>query len=167
MCVVVDRKTNSFWGKMACRPCNYWGRENCGNTGPALLGSQMLVIPLVEWIIRWGLHELWGSEKRLNSEQGLAEKWVNVLLSWLFCSDLDLLWAIGIESHLELLTVEDLVIKLYQKKYQKEPSKTWVCRELDAVLWDFSSNTRYVGFFLWKWVLSWHVLVSYVQLMHY
>lgn len=48
----------------------------------------------------------------------------------------------GIESHLELLTVEDLVIKLYQKKYQKEPSKTWVCRELDAVLWDFSSNTR-------------------------
>lgn len=43
--------------------------------------------------------------------------------------------------------MEDLVIKLYQKKYQKEPSKTWVCRELDAVLWDFSSNTRYVGFF--------------------
>lgn len=43
--------------------------------------------------------------------------------------------------------MEDLVIKLYQKKYQKEPSKTWVCRELDAVLWDFSSNTRYIGFF--------------------
>ncbi|XP_065532525.1 protein maelstrom homolog isoform X2 [Lathamus discolor] len=48
----------------------------------------------------------------------------------------------GIESHLELLDVEDLVIELYQKKYQKEPSKTWVCRELDAFLWDFSSNTR-------------------------
>ncbi|XP_061224765.1 protein maelstrom homolog isoform X2 [Neopsephotus bourkii] len=48
----------------------------------------------------------------------------------------------GIESHLELLDVEDLVIELHQKKYQKEPSKTWVCRELDAFLWDFSSNTR-------------------------
>ncbi|XP_021257874.1 protein maelstrom homolog isoform X2 [Numida meleagris] len=48
----------------------------------------------------------------------------------------------GVDSSLELLTVEDLVIKLYQKKYQKEPSKTWVSRELDVVLWDFSSNTR-------------------------
>uniref|UniRef100_G1NNP4 Maelstrom spermatogenic transposon silencer n=1 Tax=Meleagris gallopavo TaxID=9103 RepID=G1NNP4_MELGA len=48
----------------------------------------------------------------------------------------------GVESPLELLTVEDLVIKLYQKKYHKEPSKTWVSRELDVVLWDFSSNTR-------------------------
>ncbi|KAM6140052.1 protein maelstrom homolog [Pterocles gutturalis] len=48
----------------------------------------------------------------------------------------------GIESHLELLSVEDLVIKLYQKKYQKEPSNTWVCRELNVFMWDFSSNTR-------------------------
>ncbi|XP_005511468.2 protein maelstrom homolog [Columba livia] len=48
----------------------------------------------------------------------------------------------GIESHPELLAVEDLVIELYHKKYQKEPSKNWVCRELDAFLWDFSSNTR-------------------------
>uniref|UniRef100_A0A8V0Y5A1 Protein maelstrom homolog n=1 Tax=Gallus gallus TaxID=9031 RepID=A0A8V0Y5A1_CHICK len=48
----------------------------------------------------------------------------------------------GVDSPLELLTVEDLVIKLYQKKYHKEPSKTWVSRELDVVLWDFSSNTR-------------------------
>ncbi|XP_010175189.1 protein maelstrom homolog [Antrostomus carolinensis] len=48
----------------------------------------------------------------------------------------------GFESHLELLAVEDLVIELYQKKYQKEPSKTWVCRELDVFLFDFSSNTR-------------------------
>ncbi|KFW97438.1 Protein maelstrom, partial [Phalacrocorax carbo] len=48
----------------------------------------------------------------------------------------------GIESHLDLLAVEDLVIQLYQKKFQKEPSKTWVCRELDVFLWDFSSNTR-------------------------
>ncbi|XP_009638785.1 protein maelstrom homolog [Egretta garzetta] len=48
----------------------------------------------------------------------------------------------GIESHLELLAVEDLVIELYQKKYKKEPSRTWVCRELDVFLWDFSSNTR-------------------------
>ncbi|POI25746.1 hypothetical protein CIB84_010504, partial [Bambusicola thoracicus] len=49
----------------------------------------------------------------------------------------------GVETPLELLTVEDLVIKLYQKKYHKEPSKTWVSRELDVVLWDFSSNTSY------------------------
>uniref|UniRef100_A0A672U2Q5 Protein maelstrom homolog n=1 Tax=Strigops habroptila TaxID=2489341 RepID=A0A672U2Q5_STRHB len=48
----------------------------------------------------------------------------------------------SIESHLELLDVEDLVVELYQKKYQKEPSRTWVCREMDAFLWDFSSNTR-------------------------
>ncbi|XP_071612632.1 protein maelstrom homolog [Heliangelus exortis] len=48
----------------------------------------------------------------------------------------------GIESHLELLAVEDLVIELYRNKYQKEPSKTWVCKELDVSLWDFSSNTR-------------------------
>uniref|UniRef100_A0A8B9Z5G8 Maelstrom spermatogenic transposon silencer n=1 Tax=Buteo japonicus TaxID=224669 RepID=A0A8B9Z5G8_9AVES len=48
----------------------------------------------------------------------------------------------SIESHLELLDVEDLVIELYRKKYQKEPSKTWVCREMDVFLWDFSSNTR-------------------------
>uniref|UniRef100_A0A663NC59 Maelstrom spermatogenic transposon silencer n=1 Tax=Athene cunicularia TaxID=194338 RepID=A0A663NC59_ATHCN len=48
----------------------------------------------------------------------------------------------SIESHLELLTVEDLVTELYRKKYQKEPSKTWVCKELDVFLWDFSSNTR-------------------------
>ncbi|XP_009704636.1 PREDICTED: protein maelstrom homolog, partial [Cariama cristata] len=48
----------------------------------------------------------------------------------------------GVETHLELIAVEDLVTELYQKKYQKEPSKTWVCRELDVFLWDFSSNTR-------------------------
>lgn len=64
------------------------------------------------------------------------------------CSaDVDFLGVIGVDSPLELLTVEDLVIKLYQKKYHKEPSKTWVSRELDVVLWDFSSNTRYVEFF--------------------
>uniref|UniRef100_A0A8C8AID2 Maelstrom spermatogenic transposon silencer n=1 Tax=Otus sunia TaxID=257818 RepID=A0A8C8AID2_9STRI len=48
----------------------------------------------------------------------------------------------SIESHLELLAVEDLVTELYRKKHQKEPSKTWVCKELDVFLWDFSSNTR-------------------------
>ncbi|XP_038008529.1 protein maelstrom homolog isoform X2 [Motacilla alba alba] len=48
----------------------------------------------------------------------------------------------GIESHWELFTVEDLIMKLYQKKYQKEPSKIWVYRKLDVCLWDFSSNTR-------------------------
>ncbi|KFU95577.1 Protein maelstrom, partial [Chaetura pelagica] len=48
----------------------------------------------------------------------------------------------GIESLPEVLAVEDLVIELYRKKYQKEPSKTWVSREMDVFLWDFSSNTR-------------------------
>ncbi|KAJ7413650.1 Protein maelstrom like protein [Willisornis vidua] len=48
----------------------------------------------------------------------------------------------GIESHLELFAVEDLIVELYQKKYQKEPSITWVDRTLDVCLWDFSSNTR-------------------------
>ncbi|KGL79759.1 Protein maelstrom, partial [Tinamus guttatus] len=48
----------------------------------------------------------------------------------------------GFESHLELLNVEDLIVELYWKKYQKEPSKTWVCKELDVFLWDYSSNTR-------------------------
>ncbi|XP_009985028.1 PREDICTED: protein maelstrom homolog, partial [Tauraco erythrolophus] len=48
----------------------------------------------------------------------------------------------GIKSHMELLAVEDLVIELYRKKCQNEPSKNWVCREMDVVLWDFSSNTR-------------------------
>ncbi|XP_061844666.1 protein maelstrom homolog isoform X2 [Colius striatus] len=48
----------------------------------------------------------------------------------------------GIESHLELLSVEDLVAQLYQRKYQKEPSKAWVLKELDVCLWDFSINTR-------------------------
>ncbi|XP_039569142.1 protein maelstrom homolog isoform X1 [Passer montanus] len=48
----------------------------------------------------------------------------------------------GIESHWELFAVEDLIMKLYQKKHQKEPSKIWVSRKLDVCLWDFSSNTR-------------------------
>ncbi|XP_057245896.1 protein maelstrom homolog [Malurus melanocephalus] len=48
----------------------------------------------------------------------------------------------GIESHWELLAVEDLIVELYQKKYQKEPSKTWMYRKLDVCLWDFSTNTR-------------------------
>ncbi|XP_054244045.1 protein maelstrom homolog [Indicator indicator] len=48
----------------------------------------------------------------------------------------------GTENHLELFAVEDLVVELYRKKYKKEPSKTWICRELDVFLWDFCSNTR-------------------------
>ncbi|XP_065600180.1 protein maelstrom homolog [Cyrtonyx montezumae] len=48
----------------------------------------------------------------------------------------------GVWRSLELLTVEDLVIKLHQKECQKEPSNAWVFRELNVVLWDFSSNTR-------------------------
>uniref|UniRef100_A0A8C5IGW2 Protein maelstrom homolog n=1 Tax=Junco hyemalis TaxID=40217 RepID=A0A8C5IGW2_JUNHY len=55
-------------------------------------------------------------------------------------------WCLGrmasIESHWELFAVEDLIMKLYQKKYQKEPSNVWVYRKLDVCLWDFSSNTR-------------------------
>uniref|UniRef100_A0A8C3TJY9 Protein maelstrom homolog n=1 Tax=Catharus ustulatus TaxID=91951 RepID=A0A8C3TJY9_CATUS len=45
-------------------------------------------------------------------------------------------------DHCELFAVEDLIMKLYQRKYQKEPSKIWVYRKLDVCLWDFSSNTR-------------------------
>ncbi|KAL8190716.1 UNVERIFIED_CONTAM: hypothetical protein K2H54_059723 [Gekko kuhli] len=48
----------------------------------------------------------------------------------------------GITNQLKLLNVEDLVIELYQHKFQKEPSKTWVCNTLDVVMWDYSSNTR-------------------------
>uniref|UniRef100_A0A8D0HQD7 Maelstrom spermatogenic transposon silencer n=1 Tax=Sphenodon punctatus TaxID=8508 RepID=A0A8D0HQD7_SPHPU len=36
----------------------------------------------------------------------------------------------------------DLVVKLYYQKLQKEPSKTWVCNQLDVFMWDYSSNTR-------------------------
>lgn len=49
----------------------------------------------------------------------------------------------GIMNQLKLLNVEDLVVELYQHKFQKEPSKTWVCNSLDASMWDYSSNTRY------------------------
>uniref|UniRef100_A0A670Y2W1 Protein maelstrom homolog n=1 Tax=Pseudonaja textilis TaxID=8673 RepID=A0A670Y2W1_PSETE len=45
-------------------------------------------------------------------------------------------------NHLKLLNVEDLVVELYYKKLQKEPSKTWVCNTLDASMWDYSGNTR-------------------------
>ncbi|KAG8136654.1 hypothetical protein E2320_005219, partial [Naja naja] len=49
----------------------------------------------------------------------------------------------GKVNHLKLLNVEDLVLELYYKKLQKEPSKTWVCNTLDASMWDYSGNTRY------------------------
>ncbi|XP_026519840.1 protein maelstrom homolog [Notechis scutatus] len=48
----------------------------------------------------------------------------------------------GRVNHLKLLNVEDLVVELYYKKLQKEPSKTWVCNTLDASMWDYSGNTR-------------------------
>uniref|UniRef100_A0A8C8VF23 Protein maelstrom homolog n=1 Tax=Pelusios castaneus TaxID=367368 RepID=A0A8C8VF23_9SAUR len=48
----------------------------------------------------------------------------------------------GTRTQLELLTVEDLVMELYQWKLQKEPSKTWVRNLLDVFVWDYSSNTR-------------------------
>ncbi|XP_010137531.1 PREDICTED: protein maelstrom homolog, partial [Buceros rhinoceros silvestris] len=48
----------------------------------------------------------------------------------------------GIEGCLDLLAVEDLVIEMYRKKHQKEPSKSWVSEELDVFKWDFCSNTR-------------------------
>ncbi|XP_070799821.1 protein maelstrom homolog [Pituophis catenifer annectens] len=48
----------------------------------------------------------------------------------------------GSINHLQLLNVEDLVVELYYKKLQKEPSKTWVCNILDASMWDYSGNTR-------------------------
>ncbi|XP_053771881.1 protein maelstrom homolog [Desmodus rotundus] len=43
---------------------------------------------------------------------------------------------------LDLLTVEDLVVGIYQQKFLKEPSKTWVRSLLDVAMWDYSSNTR-------------------------
>ncbi|XP_036891032.1 protein maelstrom homolog isoform X1 [Sturnira hondurensis] len=43
---------------------------------------------------------------------------------------------------LELLAVEDLVVGIYQQKFLKEPSKTWVRSLLDVAMWDYSSNTR-------------------------
>ncbi|XP_074122599.1 protein maelstrom homolog isoform X2 [Sminthopsis crassicaudata] len=45
-------------------------------------------------------------------------------------------------QELELLTVEDLVVGIYQQKLHKEPSKTWVRSLLDVSMWDYSSNTR-------------------------
>uniref|UniRef100_A0ACB8FHJ0 Uncharacterized protein n=1 Tax=Sphaerodactylus townsendi TaxID=933632 RepID=A0ACB8FHJ0_9SAUR len=48
----------------------------------------------------------------------------------------------GTTKQLNLLSVEDLVMELYQLKSQKEPSKTWVYNALDVSKWDYSSNTR-------------------------
>ncbi|XP_009074835.1 PREDICTED: protein maelstrom homolog, partial [Acanthisitta chloris] len=48
----------------------------------------------------------------------------------------------GIKSHLDIFAVEDLIIELYQKKYQKKPSRTWVDKILDVFLWDYCSSTR-------------------------
>ncbi|XP_013376816.1 PREDICTED: protein maelstrom homolog isoform X3 [Chinchilla lanigera] len=47
-----------------------------------------------------------------------------------------------IRQDIELLTVEDLVVGIYQEKFLKEPSKTWVRSLLDVAMWDYSSNTR-------------------------
>lgn len=47
-----------------------------------------------------------------------------------------------IRQDLELLTVEDLVVGIYQQKFLKESSKTWVRSLLDVAMWDYSSNTR-------------------------
>nr|XP_040134005.1 protein maelstrom homolog isoform X2 [Ictidomys tridecemlineatus] len=51
--------------------------------------------------------------------------------------------ALEFRQDLELLTVEDLVVGIYQQKFLKEPSKTWVRSLLDVAMWDYSSNTRY------------------------
>ncbi|XP_008105915.1 protein maelstrom homolog isoform X2 [Anolis carolinensis] len=48
----------------------------------------------------------------------------------------------GTVNHLELRNVEDLIVELYSRKLEKEPSKTWVCSTLDASVWDYSANTR-------------------------
>ncbi|XP_054443541.1 protein maelstrom homolog [Pteronotus mesoamericanus] len=45
-------------------------------------------------------------------------------------------------QHLSLLAVEDLVVGIYQQKFLKEPSKTWVRSLLDVAMWDYSSHTR-------------------------
>ena len=52
-----------------------------------------------------------------------------------------------IRQDLELLTVEDLVVGIYQQKFLKEPSKTWVRSLLEVAMWDYSSNTRYLMWF--------------------
>ncbi|KAI4591329.1 hypothetical protein MJG53_020338, partial [Ovis ammon polii x Ovis aries] len=38
---------------------------------------------------------------------------------------------------------KDLVVGIYQQKFLKEPSKTWVRSLLEVAMWDYSSNTRY------------------------
>ncbi|XP_053561569.1 protein maelstrom homolog [Bombina bombina] len=48
----------------------------------------------------------------------------------------------GMENHFELQNVEDLIITFYKQKLNEEPSLSSVCRLLDAVQWDFASNTR-------------------------
>nr|XP_060500909.1 protein maelstrom homolog [Panthera onca] len=58
-----------------------------------------------------------------------------------------------IRQDLELLTVEDLVVGIYQQKFLKEPSKTWVRSLLDVAMWDYSSNTRELSpnfSYIWK-----------------
>lgn len=52
-----------------------------------------------------------------------------------------------IRQDLELLSVEDLVVGIYQQKFLKEPSKTWVRSLLDVAMWDYSSHTRYLQWF--------------------
>ncbi|XP_008049639.1 protein maelstrom homolog isoform X2 [Carlito syrichta] len=47
-----------------------------------------------------------------------------------------------IRQDLQLFTVEDLIVGIYQEKFLKEPSKTWVRSFLDVAMWDYSSNTR-------------------------
>nr|XP_033799236.1 protein maelstrom homolog [Geotrypetes seraphini] len=48
----------------------------------------------------------------------------------------------GMESRLQLLNVEDLVVELYKRKLNEEPSKTYVRSLLEVFQWDYSSNTR-------------------------
>lgn len=55
-----------------------------------------------------------------------------------------------IRQDLELLSVEDLVVGIYQQKFLKEPSKTWVRSLLDVAMWDYSSNTRYLQVLGWS-----------------
>ncbi|KAG8450088.1 hypothetical protein GDO86_002639 [Hymenochirus boettgeri] len=48
----------------------------------------------------------------------------------------------GVENHFEVHDVESLIIEMYKSKLQEEPSRTSVCRLLDAVVWDYADNTR-------------------------
>ncbi|CAH2218999.1 maelstrom homolog [Pelobates cultripes] len=47
-----------------------------------------------------------------------------------------------IDNRFEIFDVENLIVKLYGHKLGEEPSRASVSRSLEAVYWDYASNTR-------------------------